>query len=333
MSPDPNKKMLRQFQCRESLWQKFEQMAKELECSVDYLINDAMKQYARQRGYAGSAATSPRSDTNAPPPSSVVPSALQPAQPAAPVQAPTIAQGTPGSGAHAMPGSSRQGSGAHPLPAPAMTHAPKPPTTTSGSGAHGTPTAQSARYGIPPTLPGPGGSPGQVLPPASRIPAQVPPPAPPAPGAKRVGPPPLAVGAVVAPPAVPPGATRIPAPPPPTPAGHHPRTLSSAKLPVAQTVPTPTPKQLQIRYQGQSFIVNKEKFIIGRGKQMSDLTIKDPNVSRQHAMIEFDGNSYCIVDLGSTNGLEYLGQRVARKVLADGDIIRICDHELSFQYR
>ena len=44
MSQDPNKKVSRNFQCREALWVKFEQMAKELECSVDYLINDAMKQ-------------------------------------------------------------------------------------------------------------------------------------------------------------------------------------------------------------------------------------------------------------------------------------------------
>ena len=43
MSQDPNKKIPRNFQCREALWTKFEQMAKELECSVDYLINDAMK--------------------------------------------------------------------------------------------------------------------------------------------------------------------------------------------------------------------------------------------------------------------------------------------------
>ena len=55
MSQDPNKKISRNFQCREALWVKFEQMAKELECSVDYLINDAMKQYARQRGYGGTA--------------------------------------------------------------------------------------------------------------------------------------------------------------------------------------------------------------------------------------------------------------------------------------
>jgi pSer/pThr/pTyr-binding forkhead associated (FHA) protein len=104
-------------------------------------------------------------------------------------------------------------------------------------------------------------------------------------------------------------------------------------MPPAPATGGPTAKTLQIRYQGQSFVVNKEKFIIGRGKQTSDLTIKDPNVSRQHAMIEFDGTSYCIVDLGSTNGLEYLGQRVQRKILGDGDVIRICDHELTFQYR
>src|SRR6516225_3173667 len=51
MSSDPNKKSARTFQCRDVLWETFEQMARELECSVDYLINEAMKQYARQRNY------------------------------------------------------------------------------------------------------------------------------------------------------------------------------------------------------------------------------------------------------------------------------------------
>src|SRR5215469_12281025 len=51
MSADPNKKSGRTFQCRDVLWETFEQMARELECSVDYLINEAMKQYARQRNY------------------------------------------------------------------------------------------------------------------------------------------------------------------------------------------------------------------------------------------------------------------------------------------
>jgi len=88
-----------------------------------------------------------------------------------------------------------------------------------------------------------------------------------------------------------------------------------------------------IRYQGQEFPVTKDKFVIGRGKQTSDLTIKDPNVSRQHAMIEFSGGQYVILDLGSTNGLDFSGQRLQRKVLLDGDVVRICDHELSFSFR
>src|SRR3954471_4906025 len=51
MSADPNKKSGRTFQCRDVLWETFEQMARELECSIDYLVNESMKQYARQRSY------------------------------------------------------------------------------------------------------------------------------------------------------------------------------------------------------------------------------------------------------------------------------------------
>src|ERR1700685_1505481 len=51
MSADPNKKTARTFQCRDVLWEAFEQMSRDLECSVDYLINESMKQYARQRGH------------------------------------------------------------------------------------------------------------------------------------------------------------------------------------------------------------------------------------------------------------------------------------------
>src|SRR5882672_9715526 len=60
MSADPNKKSARTFQCRDQLWETFEQMARELECSIDYLINEAMKQYARQRSYGGAVPSSGR---------------------------------------------------------------------------------------------------------------------------------------------------------------------------------------------------------------------------------------------------------------------------------
>ena len=86
-------------------------------------------------------------------------------------------------------------------------------------------------------------------------------------------------------------------------------------------------------YAGQRTVVNKDRFIIGRGKQSSDLTIKDPNVSRQHAMVEFLNGQYYMVDMGSTNGVEYNGQRISRKAIVEGDLFRICDHEVRFSYR
>jgi pSer/pThr/pTyr-binding forkhead associated (FHA) protein len=90
---------------------------------------------------------------------------------------------------------------------------------------------------------------------------------------------------------------------------------------------------LNVIYNGEKLPITKDRFVIGRGKQSSDLTLKDPNVSRQHAMIEFQNGVYFMVDMGSTNGVEYNGQRIARKQIAEGDIFKICDHEMRFTYR
>ena len=56
---DQNKKTLRSFQCRDYLWEIFGQMSAELECSVDYLINEAMRQYARSRNYGTRSPSTP----------------------------------------------------------------------------------------------------------------------------------------------------------------------------------------------------------------------------------------------------------------------------------
>jgi pSer/pThr/pTyr-binding forkhead associated (FHA) protein len=90
---------------------------------------------------------------------------------------------------------------------------------------------------------------------------------------------------------------------------------------------------LTLVYNGERYGITKDRFVIGRGKQSSDLTLKDPNVSRQHAMIEFQNGVYFMVDMGSTNGVEFNGQRIARKQIAEGDVFRICDHEMRFTYR
>jgi hypothetical protein len=62
---DQNKKTLRHFQCRDYLWEIFEQMSTELECSTDYLINEAMRQYARSRNY-GTARSGQREEAAGP---------------------------------------------------------------------------------------------------------------------------------------------------------------------------------------------------------------------------------------------------------------------------
>lgn len=90
---------------------------------------------------------------------------------------------------------------------------------------------------------------------------------------------------------------------------------------------------LNAYYNGERFPVTKERFVIGRGKQTSDLTIKDPNVSRQHALIEFHNGQYFMVDMGSTNGVEYAGQRIQRQLVNEGDVFRVCDHELRFSFQ
>jgi pSer/pThr/pTyr-binding forkhead associated (FHA) protein len=90
---------------------------------------------------------------------------------------------------------------------------------------------------------------------------------------------------------------------------------------------------LTLVYNGERHSITKDRFVIGRGKQSSDLTLKDPNVSRQHAMIEYQNGVYFMVDMGSTNGVAINGQRIARKQIAEGDIFRICDHDLQFTYR
>src|SRR3954451_25399812 len=81
---DHNKKSVRQFQCRDYLWEIFEQMGAELECSTDYLVNEAMRQYARSRNWGSRAA---RTSQPGLPPPPAAPAAARPAPAPAPPRA------------------------------------------------------------------------------------------------------------------------------------------------------------------------------------------------------------------------------------------------------
>ncbi len=55
---DQSKKTMRHFYCRDVLWETFEQMANDFDCSIDYLINEAMRFYARSKNYQAGPASS-----------------------------------------------------------------------------------------------------------------------------------------------------------------------------------------------------------------------------------------------------------------------------------
>ena len=49
MADQGDRKTVRAFQCRDYLYEIYDRLSDELECSVDYLINEAMREYARSR--------------------------------------------------------------------------------------------------------------------------------------------------------------------------------------------------------------------------------------------------------------------------------------------
>ncbi len=227
MSTDPNKKSMRTFQCRDVLWESFEQLARELECSVDYLVNESMKQYLRQR---------------------------------------------------------QQG--------------PRTPFPTAGTAEN--PTATGTLRPIAPAAPA-------IRPARPAPPPPAPPPMPQAAPQARIFPTPPPPSEVVVPPAIP-------------------------RSPIAPPMATAAPV-LVVHYAGQTTPVTKDRFIIGRGKHATDLRLADPNVSRQHAMVELTAEGAAIVDLDSTNGVEFNGERVKRRVIQNGDLYVLCGHELRFEYQ
>jgi FHA domain len=252
MTEDPNRKSLRQFQCRDYLWDTFEQMSQDLECSVDYLINEAMRHYARSQGKLRQ--TISPGTVNRPP------DAGPPQRAAPPMASPPR---------NAPPGPTAGGPGARAPGGP-------PPMGPNG-----------VRPMQPP--PGPAMSPGY---------AQT---------QQRQAPP-------------------MPAPPP---GGYG----QPQRVPQPPAFPNAGGGVLYAVFEGQKYPIVKDEFYIGRSNKSCDLIVKDPNVSRQHARIVRHQGQFWMVDMGSTNGIEFQGGRVDRRPIGEGDVFRICDHEIVFTYR
>ena len=60
------------------------------------------------------------------------------------------------------------------------------------------------------------------------------------------------------------------------------------------------------------------------------IVVDDPGVSRIHAEVRRSGDVYRVADAGSSNGTSVNGERVVEQALADGDVIRVGDTELTF---
>ncbi len=67
---------------------------------------------------------------------------------------------------------------------------------------------------------------------------------------------------------------------------------------------------------GSVFQITKPRLFLGRGSAM-DVQLKDSEVSRRHAMLEFRGDAATLIDLGATNGTFVAGERVTRAELTN----------------
>ena len=91
-----------------------------------------------------------------------------------------------------------------------------------------------------------------------------------------------------------------------------------------------------LQYRGQNIPINDNEFVIGKANdqyKVSFVINNNPHVSRKHATIIRQGNSYFIRDEGSTNGTYVNGRSLPKMVpqpLQNGDEISIYDEVFKF---
>lgn len=85
------------------------------------------------------------------------------------------------------------------------------------------------------------------------------------------------------------------------------------------------------RQTGRTFTGRAPSAVIGRERSQADVVLRDPNVSRRHAQLTFDGRDWRITDLNSTNGTLVNDVDVSECVLRDGDLITVGLVNLEFR--
>ncbi len=113
----------------------------------------------------------------------------------------------------------------------------------------------------------------------------------------------------------------------------HKSSIIDLRTAVGTQTATATLRAVRGPFQGSNHPLLGAATRIGRLSD-NEVVLDDGSVSRHHAVIIDTGTSYVISDLRSANGVHVGGQRIrGTATLADGDLVRICDHEFVFEIR
>jgi NADH:quinone reductase (non-electrogenic) len=98
-----------------------------------------------------------------------------------------------------------------------------------------------------------------------------------------------------------------------------------------QRATTPQMARLVRSSTGEALVINLDTISLGRGPQ-NHVVVADPAVSRRHALIEREGDTYWAEDLGSPNGVLVNKRRLTERTqLKHGDVLRLGSTEFSFE--
>lgn len=81
---------------------------------------------------------------------------------------------------------------------------------------------------------------------------------------------------------------------------------------------------------GMVFRLGQKESKLGRRSSL-EICLRDPGVSRDHALITFENFTYYIEDLASLNGTYLNGRRIMKQKLTTGDKITVGTTELEFR--
>ena len=85
------------------------------------------------------------------------------------------------------------------------------------------------------------------------------------------------------------------------------------------------------RQSGRTYTASSPSCIMGRERTSRGIVLRDPNVSRRHAELSFDGRDWRITDLNSTNGTLVNDVDIDECILRDGDLITVGLVNLEFR--